>query len=232
MDKTKPSMASLHANQAVKDFVEAFSVQSRLANRVWLALFVLLFVNFQIGTKDLDSGLILKQLPFGLGKVETSDFAALYIFLTCALSIHFFSTLAQSQVAYKFAHDSIDIMEDRERQKVFFNILTSPTLARVGPLGEKMIDEGVSVKYSSVKLDKLIYSILRVSSGTIFLGLPVFCVLQGWFAMISANVGPIIFVLGTVFGIMSLAAFQRVVPSYISNIKGVLAVLAARSEID
>lgn len=50
--------------------------------------------------------------------------------------------------------------------------------------------------------------------------------------MIEANVSIVIFVLGTVFGAMSLAAFQRVVPSYVRNINDVLAVLNTRSNID
>lgn len=232
MDESESSATSLHADQAVKDFAEAFSMQSRLANRIWLALFGLVFVSIQVENKDESSGVTLKQLPFALGNVEASHFASIYIFLICALSIQFFSALAQSQVAYQFAHDSIDLIPDRARQRVFFNILTNPTLARVGPLGEKLADGGKLVKYSSAKMDRLVYSILRALSGIVFLGLPVICVLQGWLTMISANVGIVVLVCGTVFGAMSLVAFQRVVPSYAKNIKDVLVVLKSRANTD
>lgn len=171
------------ASPAVKDLAEGFSTQSKIANRMWLTVSIVSFFILLPDSSIDDHG--NRILPFNLGSTDVSTFNVLIFFILSIVTIAFCSARSQALIAYSFAHREIDQIEDekdRKQQRQFFDILTSPTLVRIGPIAVIMRQQTENVPILRKAVDKS-YVILKHLALIVFFGVPFLSVLYGWLAI-------------------------------------------------
>ena len=159
----------VEAHQVVRGHASAFSAQSKLANRSWLV--VLTLVVYSTQTATLVDNESLKKLPFGFGTAAATDFDVAIYFIISIATISFCALFAQTLRVYDAAHTEIGKLENVAKQRQFFDILTNPTLFRVGPLSLTNI---ATANNFINRVMRIYYLFLRGFAGIIMLGVPAF----------------------------------------------------------
>lgn len=210
MSSTSRDYRDEGAAKLVKDLAEGFSKQAQIANRNWLALAVLLLISFTVN-KEID-GAAVKPLPFGLGDIKASTFDVFFLFVWVALTIHWLSSFAQTQISYKRSFDMMEKLDDSDVQMRFFDTHTIPTLARVGPLALSSLP----VSFPR-QIRQAYYMILRFTAGIIMFGLPLTGIIISWTSLISNNVGLVWKSIGTLGALITLFAFTVTGSLFVRN---------------
>ena len=161
------------ASKLVRDLAEGYSIQSRITNRLWLSMLPLIFLI--LAPPALYDIAVRRDLPFGFGSVEESDFRLISFFLLCALNISFHAARAQALTAYSIAHRAIDQASNQNApfptQRQFFDMLHTPTLLRVGSL----VVEFKSIrKFGLSRMAGPFYFLAKACSTMVFYGLPMY----------------------------------------------------------
>jgi hypothetical protein len=150
------------------------------------------------GRPDKESSLI--ELPFTLGKVNSSDFYSIMIILICTLSIAFASAMIQAIRARKLIQTIIDGIDEKDKysDKVHIQDLVDctlkPTFNRVAPIAQYLL--GKNQFFSDRKPSKKIkllstffYSILKVTTFIFIYFIPVAAVYKSWKALNLDKIG-------------------------------------------
>src|ERR1022692_1124562 len=170
----------------VKELAAGVSVQTQLANRVWLALMTVALVAVLPRGTNKDPDL---PLPFGLGTVDSTLFYPVAFFILVVLAV----VLA---VAFAAAHAQV-IRAGVQAQKVIeslhrgssvetgmdprgmFDMGRIPSLNRVAPLAQLAIDQCSAItrqQWWVRGLGALYYVLLKLLSIFVYYGLPIFAV--------------------------------------------------------
>jgi len=133
------------STKTIRDLAEGASNQIKVSNRIWIGLIVLSI--FVILPRSHIEGTNLVPLPFGLPSLEVTHFYVVSTLLLSVFIIAFCVAHAQSMRALNLAHLVIDQIGDRTVadsamcQRDLFDILVSPSLARVAPLTQLVSDK-------------------------------------------------------------------------------------------
>lgn len=176
------------ASPIVRDFAEGFSLQSKLANRTWIALVTIIIFNIQEATCR--EGVCKKELAFGFGTVDATNFDTLIYFIISIVTISFCALIVQMFRIYDMAHSRIDDMTDAKIQRPFFDMLTNPTFWRVGPLAIKI---GTGGNEYLMKFSRSYYYVLRVSAGLLMLGIPFYGIMSAGSRLLRIPTTPTLF---------------------------------------
>jgi hypothetical protein len=176
------------ACQAVKDLAEGFSIQSKLTNRMWLAVVaVAILILLPV---DVHKNSEYRTLPFGFGEIDNQDFNIVSTFILSIISIAFCAARSQALIAYKFAHAEISKLGTDDyvrKQRRYFDILTSPTLVRVGPLSIVLKENFPNVGKRVQFIFSFIYLVIKILAIAVFLGVPVFAAVSGGISVLYDN---------------------------------------------
>lgn len=167
----------------LKDLAESVSVQSRVANRYWLAFLAISF--FVISKNEVSGGNV--SLPFDLGNVPGQYYSVVSFFMVCVMTIAFCSAYAQVHRVQNFAHEIMDEIAPEDMpfehdSRDFFDFLRIPTVMRVSPLPQLAQGERQWFKNKNILSKKrlwfsLVYYIfVKTVAMLIYLGIPV-CIL-------------------------------------------------------
>jgi hypothetical protein len=168
----------------VKELAAGVSVQTQVANRVWLALMtVALVAELPHGT-DKSPDL---SLPFGLGNVSSTYFYPVAFFILVVLAVAFAAAHAQVIRAGVQAHRTIDSLRKLHSGGVdpreMFDMARTPSLNRVAPLAQLAIDQVSSItgqRWWVRGLGVLYYLLLKILSVLVYYGLPVLAVTMAY----------------------------------------------------
>lgn len=185
-----PSLNTSGAPEVVKDLAEAFSGQSKLSNRLWIALIAVTFVIIlpvPLGNSPVplgNSGESYRELPFGFGHVESNDFDLISLVILAVLTIAFCQAHAQAIRAYRLAQKIINRPELARTESMvsarqFFDLLTIPSLTRVAPLAQLLLKSAQNLSryrclsFSALNwLASIYFLILKFVATLIIFGLP------------------------------------------------------------
>lgn len=170
----------------VKVLIEGFSTQSKLSNRLWISLFFLIVVVL-IPTTEISSGPIDRKTIFGIGPLDKNWFDIVSFFVLIALSIAYCQAQAQAARGYAQAHSLINDLQSKDpdeaaRQRLYLDLLSTPTLTRVGPLPVLLISiipNGLKGSFVFVAC-AIYYVCLKILSISVQVGLPLVAVFIGW----------------------------------------------------
>lgn len=191
-----PSPDISGAPDVVKDLAEAFSGQSKLSNRLWIALIaVTIFIILPVPLSN--SGKSDRELPFGFGHVETNDFDLIALVILAVLTIAFCQAHAQAIRAYRLAHQIIDRLElagtdSMVSPRQFFDFLAIPSLTRVGPLPQLLLKSAQNFsRYRCLSLlvlnwlASVYFLVLKFVANLIIFGLPAIALVIGCQRLLS-----------------------------------------------
>lgn len=203
------------ALKEVRDLAEGFSEQSKLANRTWFVLFAIM-VLVVVPDSSLDtSG--RKVLPFGFGAISRGLFDSVSLYVLCIVTISFCSARAQALIAYDLAHRRItdiqnQVVDDKLGsfplstipQRRFFDIMTTATLVRTGPLG--VLAKHTYQKWGYInKIASVYFIILKALAMIVFLGIPTAAVIFAWLELLeNAHVNLSFKVIGTMIWVITM----------------------------
>ncbi len=166
------------ASPIIKDFAEGFSAQSKLSNRLWITLATLIIVVLLPDPLD-SSTEPIRDLPFGIGPVDPKLFDMTSFFMMAVLTVAFCQAQAQAMRAYRAAHQFIDKMGEKKpelvrRERLFLDVLSIPTLSRVGSLPVLILSMFPENQRPPLLywLASIYYLLLKILSISIHLGLP------------------------------------------------------------
>ncbi|WP_298850455.1 hypothetical protein [uncultured Ruegeria sp.] len=201
------------AKQVVKDLAEGFSLYAKLSNRLWLSLVTVLAVVVLPETQlTEDGGAITKSLPFGLGIVEKGLFDVLAFFTMCALAVSYSSARANAMLAYDLAHKAIDQIADPDKsivtQRQFFDIMSYPTLLRVGPISV-ITRLRFKNRKSILLMSSWMYAIVKNMGVIITYAIPLYAIFYSYYS-IAQNLNVWSWVMWVAFGTGMLASLAMV----------------------
>ena len=172
------------ASKQVRDLADGFSIQSKLANRLWLTLIVVAVLILLPDSSSDNSA--MRELPFKLGKTDALVFDSISFFVLAIITIAFSSARAQALLAYDLAHKTIDNIKNDDSQTIsqrqYFDILSNATLIRVGPLAVLARNENqtISIFY---KTANIYYFVLKSFALSIYFGIPFVAIVFGWWSL-------------------------------------------------
>jgi len=126
-----------HLLTVIRSLAEAPSTQSKVSNRLWISLAVLsllvLFPPTSVSTSN------VRELPFGLGEVDSASFDIIICPMFSILVIAFCQAHAQTVRASLLAHRAIDQLGNSIEllgihPRDLFDAFRHPALTRVAPL--------------------------------------------------------------------------------------------------
>jgi len=163
-------------SQMVRDHAEGFSAQSKLGNRLWITLMVLILVVILPGQSKncVDPN---RYLPFGIGCIDTYYFDQVSFFMLAVLTIAFCQAHAETIRGNRRAQNDIDKMGDRTSelvtsQRAFFDSLSIPSLSRVGSLPVLILAKCGRTHCINV-IVAIYYLALKVISVGVHIGIPI-----------------------------------------------------------
>jgi hypothetical protein len=172
--------------EQVKELAAGVSVQTQVANRVWLALMTVALVAVLPRGTSKNPDL---PLPFGLGTVDSTLFYPVAFFILVALAVAFAAAHAQLIRAGVRAQQMIDLLskgsleESRVDPRGMFDMGRIPSLNRVAPLAQLAIDQFSAItgqQWWVRGLGVLYYLLLKFLSLLVYYGLPLLAVKQAY----------------------------------------------------
>jgi hypothetical protein len=165
----------------VKELAAGVSVQTQVANRVWLALMTVALVAELPHGADKSPDL---SLPFGLGSVGSTYFYPVAFFILVVLAVAFAAAHAQVIRAGVQAQKMLDslckVHSGGVDPREMFDMARTPSLNRVAPLAQLAIDQFSATRWWVRILGILYYIVLKLLSVLVYYGLPVWAVWQAY----------------------------------------------------
>jgi hypothetical protein len=164
--------------EQVKELAAGVSVQTQVANRVWLALMTVALVAVLPRGTNKNPDL---SLPFGLGTVDSTLFYPVAFFILVVLAVAFAAAHAQVIRAGVQAHKMIDSIpkgsfaENGVDPRGVFDMGRIPSLNRVAPLAQLAIDQSSAItgqRWWVRGLGVLYYMLLKLLSLIVYYALP------------------------------------------------------------
>lgn len=186
-----------HLNTALPEFIMQLSqgcaTQARVANRFWLALaFVSLLAVMPRPVETKVPGNHELDLPFGIGKVESTDFYPLATALMCILVVGFGSAHIQSIRSIKLIQRAIEALQGElilpgniYFLDAFDNIVT-PSINRVAPIAQvlqgdfQFYPKSYECPKWKILLSAAYYILLKILTTLVLLLFPVFSLVSSF----------------------------------------------------
>jgi len=174
-------------DQFIRDLAAAVSLQSKVANRLWLTLMtVVVFSLLQMAAPQQQTQV---SLPLNLGAIPMGILYPVLFAILIILTVAFSSAHAQQVRARKYANRYINLLPTTEKEphpRELFDMLCQPSIARVAPLAQTL--RGDYQFFETIKdcpawrwhTSTVYYAILKASAIGIYFLLP------GW-ALLSVG---------------------------------------------
>ncbi len=218
-------MTTLDENSAyhvTKDHAEAFGAQSKLSNRLWLTLIILIFF-VVLPSKTNNCVEQDHTLPFGIGCIDGALFDILSFFMLAVFMISFCQTHAGVVLAYRRAHSAINRLGEPgsdlvESQRRFFDAMTTPSLSRVGSLPILLLVKSASPSARN-SIAAYYYLFLKIFATTSHLGIPILAFSFAWQRLIfNAATPEWVLWFGTATGVVTFVASVQICIAEVSQV--------------
>lgn len=165
--------------------------------------------------QEVDSGELLRNLPFGLGPVDPNVFNIITFFILAVLAIAFCQAYAQSIRVHRLAHQTIKTLNTAETDvfvgaRDFYDFFIVSTLTRVAPLPQLLfVGKNRSAVYNYLCM--VYYLFLKLVVALIIFALPATAL---WFGFQSSfdnqSVATWVVYLAQISGVLALLALAQV----------------------
>jgi hypothetical protein len=147
----------------VRELAEAFSVQARYSNKVWLALIaaatLVLYPNGESNNAV--------KLPFSLGSVDEGTYKVIGFLILIILMISYCQAYAGAHIATRFAHERLERINPESKRleaRKLFDLLVVGTFLRVSYL----------VQFPTMpRLSAIYYCVLKFVANAVTFGIPI-----------------------------------------------------------
>ncbi len=162
-----PTLKNDENRKAVKDLAEAFSVQAKYSNRLWLATIVAATLVVFPSTNGSNV-----ELAFSLGEVPRPAYDAIGFLILVVVTLAYFQAYAQTHNAARFLHREIAELKDADARR-FYDLLVVASFARVAPLVDTLLNlvERLKPPYKN-KIGAIYYVVLKFVANIVILGIP------------------------------------------------------------
>jgi hypothetical protein len=173
---------------SIEKLTTGFSIQSKVSNRIWIALItasIVALINITNQEPSAASGVYKIAMPFALGNVYYADFLLICVILLAALTLGFASAFLQAQKTVKLIWHILNTLPAEEKYEndipfqAFADAWVLPTYNRVSPIsmhfmGNYILANEPEPKISKARkiLNKVIYIMLKLAVAIVIYGLP------------------------------------------------------------
>jgi hypothetical protein len=173
---------------SVEKLTTGFSIQSKVSNRIWIALItasIVALINITNQEPSAVSGVYKIAMPFALGNVYYADFLLICVILLSALTLGFASAFFQAQKTVKLIWHILNTLPAEEKYEngiplqAFADAWVLPTYSRVSPISMHFMGDYIlanepkpQISKARKNLNKIVYIMLKFAVAIIIFGLP------------------------------------------------------------